>query len=241
MTDALVRLDQVTKAYPTATEPFVALAGVTASIARGVFCVIHGKSGAGKSSLINMIGGIDLLSAGRVWVDNQPIHSMNQDELAAWRGKNVGVVYQSFELLPSLSLIDNVMLPMELAGLYHKRSSPSRALELLDMVGIAEHAYKQPSQVSGGQRQRAAIARAMANRPALLLADEPTGNLDSSTASDVLALFDELVHAGTTLIMVTHDRSLTDHADQVLNLRDGRLVRRVTTPARETEYERVVA
>jgi putative ABC transport system ATP-binding protein len=153
-----------------------------------------------------------------------PVHELDEDALAAWRGQHVGVVYQSFELLPSLSLLDNVMLPMQFAGRYDPHRSPQRALQLLAQVGLADHAYKQPAAISGGQRQRVAIARALANEPELLVADEPTGSLDSATAAGILALLSDLVSAGMTVIMVTHDPDMAAAADTLLRLNDGVIV-----------------
>ena len=180
---ALIRLEDVRKAYKTPAGDFLALKGIDLQVQEGEFLAVVGKSGAGKSTLVNMITGIDRPTSGAIRVGTQAIQDMNEDQIATWRGKHVGVVFQFFQLLPMLTCAENVMMPMDFAGLYSgPRERRQRALSLLEQVGIAEHADKVPSAVSGGQRQRVAIARALANDPMLLAADEPTGNLDSRTA-----------------------------------------------------------
>ena len=188
MQQALVSLRGVNKAYASGGRPTVALRDVWADFEAAKMHAIVGKSGAGKSTLLNMIAGIDRATSGEIFVAGTPVHSMGEDALAGWRGENVGVVYQSFELLPALSLLDNVMLPIQFAGHYDPQQTPAWAMSLLEKVGLADHAFKRPGAVSGGQRQRAAIARALANHPALLVADEPTGSLDSATADAIIAL-----------------------------------------------------
>ena len=219
--EPLVVLREVGKVYRSGTETLEALRGVSATFCRGEFIGVVGKSGAGKSTLLNMITGVDHLTSGEVIVDGTSIHTLGENALALWRGRNVGVVYQSFELLPSLSLLDNVMFPMDLCGLYHPVQSPRRALDLLRQVGIEEHAGKTPSEISGGQQQRVAIARALANDPPLVVADEPTGNLDSATAETILELFGHLVGQGRTVVMVTHDETLASRFHRVFTLEDG--------------------
>ena len=169
-----------------------------------------GKSGSGKTTLINMIAGIDRPTAGEIWVGGTPVHTLSEGQMAVWRGRNIGIVFQFFQLLPTLTLLENVMLPMDFGGMYTSRQRKERGLHLLDLVGIAAHAYKLPSAVSGGQQQRAAIARALANDPPLIVADEPTGNLDSKTAGDVFSLFERLVTQGKTFVIVTHDVGLAN-------------------------------
>jgi putative ABC transport system ATP-binding protein len=220
----LIRLRDVVKVYETEAGRVAALKGVQAEFEAGEFVVIVGKSGAGKSTLVNMLTGVDELTSGEVLVGDVAVHALGESEMALWRGLNLGIVYQSFELLPQLSLLDNVMLPMDLCGLYHRRRSPKRARELLDRVGLADHAHKPPTDISGGQRQRVAIARALANDPPIIVADEPTGSLDSATAAEILALFEELVAQGKTLVMVTHDHTLAQHATRMVQLADGRIV-----------------
>ena len=214
----------VAKIYPGANGGVHALDGVNLDVWPGEFVGVLGPSGAGKSTLVNMIAGIDGLTAGEVWVAGTSVHTLAEDERSRWRGRTVGVVYQSFELLPTLSLVGNVMLPMDLCGLYHPRRSPERARALLAQVGLGDHMAKPPTEISGGQQQRVAIARALANDPPLVIADEPTGNLDSVTAEGILDLFAGLVSAGKTVILVTHDESLTPRFSRVVRLVDGRVV-----------------
>ena len=191
----------------------------------GEFLAVVGKSGAGKSTLVNMITGIDRPTSGAIRVGTQTIQDMNEDQIATWRGKHVGVVFQFFQLLPMLTCAENVMMPMDFAGLYSgPRERRERALRLLEQVGIAEHADKVPSAVSGGQRQRVAIARALANDPMLLAADEPTGNLDSKTADAMFQVFESLVAEGKTIVLVTHDRDLAARATRRVHLADGLIV-----------------
>jgi putative ABC transport system ATP-binding protein len=222
----LIRLQDVVKVYRTSAGEQPALNGITADIQRGEFAMVVGKSGAGKSTLVNMITGVDSVTSGEVWVDGTAVHKLSESEMALWRGKTIGVVYQTFELLPQLSLLDNVLLPMDLCGLYRGNDSVSRAEHLLAQVGLAAHRHKPPTRISGGQKQRVAIARALANDPPIIVADEPTGNLDSATAGEIYAIFVEQVKAGKTILMVTHDQSLTRRASRTLSLKDGRLVDR---------------
>jgi putative ABC transport system ATP-binding protein len=214
----------VTKHYPTAGGDFPALKGITLDVAPGELLGIVGKSGAGKTTLINMVTGIDHLTAGEVWVEDTPVHRLDENRLARWRGSRLGIVYQSFHLMPTLSLLQNVMLPMDFCGRYRPRQSPARALDLLRRVGLEEHARKLPSQISGGQQQRVAIARALANDPAILVADEPTGRLDSTTAEAVFEIFVALAAQGKTILMVTHDASLARRMSRVVHIADGELV-----------------
>ena len=204
----LIRLRGVHKSYFTAAGEFPALKGIDLDIYAGEFISIVGKSGSGKTTLINMIAGIDRPTAGEVWVGDTPVHRLSEGQMAVWRGRNLGIVFQFFQLLPTLSVIENVLLPMDFCHRYAPRERVERALHLLDLVEIADQAYKLPSQISGGQQQRAAIARALANDPPVIVGDEPTGNLDSKTAEAVFELFDKLVAQGKTFIIVTHDASL---------------------------------
>ena len=224
----LVTLRDVVKVYPTPEGGFAALRGLTAEVFPGEFVGVIGKSGAGKSTLLNMITGVDHLSAGEVVIqaNGHPvsIHALSESELARFRGRTIGVVHQSFQLLPMLTLLENVMLPMDLAGRFNHRRSRDQALELLRLVDIADHAHKSPSLISGGQQQRVAIARALANDPPLLVADEPTGSLDTVTAETVFALFERLVAEGRTIIMVTHDHSLAPRFSRRLYLADGEFI-----------------
>ena len=222
--EPLVVLAGVTKTYPGAANGVRALDTVDLAVWPGEFLGILGPSGAGKSTLVNMVAGIDRLTAGEVRVAGTSVHTLGEDERSRWRGRTIGVVYQSFELLPTLSLVDNVMLPMDLCGLYHPRRSPERARELLAQVELAGHMAKRPTAISGGQQQRVAIARALANDPPLVIADEPTGNLDSITAAGIIDLLAGLVTAGKTVILVTHDESLTPRFSRIVRLVDGRIV-----------------
>jgi putative ABC transport system ATP-binding protein len=217
----LIRMRQVIKRYRTAAGEFEALHGIDLDVFPGEFLGIVGKSGAGKTTLINLLTGVDHLTSGEVWVGDQPIHRLDENRLALWRGRNVGVIYQSFHLMPTLSLLHNVMLPMDVCGLYRAGQSERRALELLRMVELEDHARKLPSAISGGQQQRVAIARALANDPALIVADEPTGRLDSATAETIFAIFTQLVAQGKTILMVTHDFSLAMRTSRNLRLADG--------------------
>lgn len=221
----LIQVRDLRKAYRTPAGDFYALKGVNLSVRKGEFLAVLGKSGAGKSTLINMITGIDRPTAGEICVGEHSVDKMSEDQIAAWRGKNVGVVFQFFQLLPMLTCVQNVMMPMDFAGLYSgPRERRERGLRLLERVGIAEHADKLPSAVSGGQRQRVAIARALANDPQLLAADEPTGNLDSKTTAAMFDLFAGLVDEGKTVLLVTHDRDLAKRAGRRVRIADGRIV-----------------
>jgi putative ABC transport system ATP-binding protein len=225
---ALVELVDVVKVYSTAAGEFPALKGISMQIGRGEFVGVVGKSGAGKSTLLNMITGVDHLTAGEVIVHTNgspvSIHRMSEDKIADWRGRNLGVVFQSFQLLPMLTLVENITLPMDLCGKFNPKQSRMRALELLRLVDIESHADKLPSQISGGQQQRVAIARALANDPAMIVADEPTGSLDSTTAEHIFEVFEHLVSdLGKTIIMVTHDQTLTSRFTRTFGIADGEL------------------
>jgi putative ABC transport system ATP-binding protein len=220
----LIELRQVTKTYEVAGGKFMALKGIDMQVGAGEFVAVVGKSGSGKSTLINMITGIDNPSAGEVFVASTPVHILDQEQLAVWRGRNVGIVFQFFQLLPTLTVAENVVLPMDFCNAYPPRERNARALALLEKVGIAEQADKLPSDLSGGQQQRAAIARALANDPQLLVADEPTGNLDSQTSDAVMKLFADLAAEGKTVVMVTHERDLSRFFTRTIMLSDGMLV-----------------
>ena len=220
----LVSLHNVMKTFATAAGSFQALRGVSLHIEPGEFVAITGRSGSGKSTLINMLTGIDRPTSGEVHVCGAALHELDENGLAIWRGRNLGIIFQFFQLLPTLSVLDNVMLPMDFANAYPPRARPQRAMDLLNLVDLAEHAHKLPASLSGGQQQRAAIARALANDPPLLVADEPTGNLDSTTAESVFGLFERLVAEGKTILMVTHDETLARRTGRHIVLLDGRIV-----------------
>src|SRR6188768_1095881 len=209
----LIELRQVTKSFPLPSGTFQALQNVSINIQKGQLVAITGKSGSGKSTLLNIIAGIDKPTAGAVSVNGVHVEKLSESALATWRGKNVGVVFQFFQLLPTLTILENIMLPMDFCNSYPKRERRERALALLEQVDIKEQADKLPSTLSGGQQQRAAIARALANDPPLIFADEPTGNLDSATSSRVLELLTGLARAGRTVLMVTHDREIARFVD----------------------------
>lgn len=220
---AIVEVRNVIKRFPAGDSEVTILKGVTLNIKPGEFVALVGPSGNGKSTLLNMITGIDHPSEGEVIVTGQSVHTMTENELAVWRGEHLGIIFQFFQLLPALSLLKNVMLPMDLVKIVPRKERQARAMDLLDMVGLADQAHKLPSQVSGGQQQRAAIARALANDPQLLVADEPTGNLDSATSEDVFQLFLGLVARGKTMVMVTHSLDLAVRGSRVVEIRDGRI------------------
>ena len=220
---ALVSLRDVVKVYDTGEVPFTALRHVDLDVRSGEFVGLIGKSGSGKTTLINMITGIDRPTAGEVVVGDTPVHALNENQLAMWRGRTIGVVFQFFQLLPTLTVIENVMLPMDFCAMYSPAERPERAMHLLEQVELADQAHKLPSALSGGQQQRAAIARALANDPPILAADEPTGNLDSKTADAVFHLFEELVEAHKTIIMVTHDTDIASRVRRSLTVSDGEI------------------
>jgi len=222
--DYLINLRQVVKAYDTEAGLFLALKGIDLQVDTGEFVAVIGKSGSGKSTLINMITGIDRPTTGEVLVGDTAVHTLNEGRMAVWRGRHMGVVFQFFQLLPTLTVIENVMLPMDFCNMYSMREREERAMYLLEQVEIADHAHKLPSAISGGEQQRAAIARALANDPSIIAADEPTGNLDSKTAQAVFQLFENLVDEGKTILMVTHDRDLTRRVTRTITLADGEIV-----------------
>jgi len=221
--EPLIRMRDVVKAYKTAAGDFIALNGIDLDVYPGEFLGIIGKSGSGKTTLINMLAGVDHLTRGEVWVDDIPVHQLDENHLAAWRGRNVGLIYQSFYLMPTLNLLQNVVLPMDVCGSYRPGASQQRALELLRMVELEEHVHKLPSGISGGQQQRVAIARALANDPKFIVADEPTGRLDSVTAEIIFQIFTRLVDQGKTIVMVTHDQGLARRMSRTLRLVDGQI------------------
>jgi putative ABC transport system ATP-binding protein len=223
MNAPIIELHRVVKKYQGKVGAVTALKGIDLRVNAGEFIAVLGKSGAGKTTLINLLSGIDRPTSGEIRVGGAAVHALGEDARAAWRGRNVGVVFQFFQLLPTLSVLHNVMLPMDLAQRYSLREQKQRALRLLEQVGIAEHARKLPSAMSGGQQQRIAIARALANDPPIILADEPTGSLDSVTANEVMAVFEKLVQQGKTLVMVTHDKDFAQRANRTIVLVDGEI------------------
>jgi putative ABC transport system ATP-binding protein len=224
MSASLIDLNQVTKNYQTDAGMFAALKDVHLHVEAGEFVAIVGKSGSGKTTLINMITGLDRPSAGEIRVGGAEVEKLGENQLAAWRGRTIGVVFQFFQLLPTLSALENVMLPMDFCARPAFSERRARALELLSLMEINDHANKMPAKLSGGQQQRVAIARALATDPPILAADEPTGNLDSKTAAAVFALFERLTGLGKTILMVTHDPDLARRAGRQLHLADGMIV-----------------
>lgn len=220
----LIDLRRVVKVYKGVGGEVIGLNGINLQVRPGEFLVITGRSGSGKTTLVNMLTGLDRPTSGDIWVDGIMINSFSPDQAARWRGQTFGVVFQSFELLPTLTVLQNVMLPMDFAHRYPLKEQHRRALHLLEQVEIAEHAFKRPSALSGGQQQRVAIARALANDPAILVADEPTGSLDSGTAKTVIEIFENLAAHGRTIILVTHDQDIARRGSRVVTLFDGEII-----------------
>jgi putative ABC transport system ATP-binding protein len=227
----LISLSKVAKTYESIAGATVALHDVSLDIAEGEFVAVIGKSGSGKTTLINLLTGIDSPSFGTIRVASTLVHSLGEEDLSRWRGRCVGIVFQFFQLLPTLTVAENVMLPMDFCNTYPGRERRSRALTLLKQMGIAEQADKLPAALSGGQQQRAAIARALANDPPLIVADEPTGNLDSRTATEVMEFFAQLARGGKTVVMVTHERDLERYFARSITLSDGTLLRSDANPS----------
>ena len=221
----IVEIIDVVKSFPVGDGEVTVLKGLSLDVENGEFISIVGPSGNGKSTLLNMITGIDKPTDGEVIVTGREIHNLSENKLAAWRGEHVGIVFQFFQMLPALSLLQNIMLPMDFANKYSRREKRERAMHLLEIVNLADQANKLPSMVSGGQQQRAAIARALANDPNLIVADEPTGNLDTRSANDVFDLFIKLVDQGKTMIMVTHNKELSRRVPRVVEIIDGKIAR----------------
>jgi ABC-type lipoprotein export system ATPase subunit len=230
----MIDLRDVHKYYKTAVGDFHALNSVDLQIDAGEFVSIIGKSGSGKTTLLNMITGIDIPSNGEVWVNDTAVHKLSENKMARWRGKNLGVVFQFFQLLPMISVVENIMLPMDFCRTYPMRERYERAMQLLELVELADHAHKLPTALSGGQQQRVAIARALANDPPVVIADEPTGNLDSKTAESVFTLFNDLVAKGKTIIIVTHDSALAKRAHRTALIADGEIVNEYVAKAMPT-------
>lgn len=230
----MIDLRDVHKYYKTAVGDYHALNSIDLCICAGEFVSIIGKSGSGKSTLLNMVTGIDRPTSGQVFVNGTAVHELNENRMARWRGKNLGIVFQFFQLLPTISVIENIMLPMDFCRTYPMREREKRALELLEMVELADHAYKLPTALSGGQQQRVAIARALANDPPIIIADEPTGNLDSKTADSVFELFTSLVAQGKTIIIVTHDSALAKRTHRTALIADGEIVNEYVAKAMPT-------
>ncbi len=220
----LIEMQQIVKTFVNAAGEFTALRGIDLTLNEGEFVAIIGKSGSGKSTLLNMLTGIDHPSTGKVIVKGVDVYAMSESKRSLWRGRNLGIVFQFFQLLPMLNLLENVMLPMDYVGMYGIDERPKKAMELLRMVGLEEHAQKLPRAVSTGQQQSAAIARALSTDAPIIVADEPTGNLDSRSANHIIDLFDQLSARGKTIVMVTHDPSMTKRTSRTVVISDGILV-----------------
>ena len=220
----LIDLRDVVKDYVTDAGPFRALKSVSLEVDAGEFIAVVGRSGSGKSTLMNMITGIDRPTSGAVVIGGTTLTGLSESRVAQWRGRTVGVIFQFFQLLPTLTVAENVMLPMDFAGLWSGREREERAMHLLELVGLADQARKLPSSTSGGQQQRAAIARSLANDPPILVADEPTGNLDEHTAETLHTLFRRLVDEGRTIVMVTHDPDLAARTRRTVHMVDGEIL-----------------
>jgi putative ABC transport system ATP-binding protein len=217
----MIQLQHISKTYETPAGSFKALRDIDLEITHGEFVAIVGKSGSGKSTLLNMIGGIDRPSSGSLSIGGANIQSLSHNQLAAWRGRSIGFVFQFFQLLPTLTVAENVMLPMDFAGVLPRNVRRKHADQLLKRVGVADQADKLPSALSGGQQQRVAIARALANDPPVILADEPTGNLDSETSAEIFRLFSDLAADGKTLLVVTHDPAAAATVSRTITIIDG--------------------
>ncbi len=228
----LIELRQVAKTYATAAGAFAALKGIDLQVQPGEFVAVVGKSGSGKSTLLNVLSGIDRPTSGEVFVGDTAVHALDERQMAVWRGRTIGVVFQFFQLLPTLTAVENVMLPMDFSNTYPTGQRSARALQLLEQVGVAEQADKLPAALSGGEQQRVAIARALANDPPILMADEPTDNLDSRTAEAVMQLFKDLAASGKTILMVTHEHDIAQQVTRVVTLADGKIVDGTAIPVR---------
>lgn len=220
----LINVSNLTKVYKTAAGEFTALHGIDLQVMKGELLAIIGKSGAGKTTLINMISGVDHITSGSIRFGDLELSQMDENQLTSWRGRNLGMIYQSFHLMPSLNILNNILLPVDFSGSFDRQRSKARALELLRLVELEEHAYKYPSQISGGQQQRVAIARALANDPPVIIADEPTGRLDSITAEVIFRIFESLIQQGKTILMVSHDADFADRSTRKLEIADGRIL-----------------
>ncbi len=224
MTEPFIRIDNLVKTYKTPAGEFPALKGVSLTIDKGEFVAITGKSGSGKSTLLNTFTGIDHPTSGEVYIGGEALHRYSEQQMAIWRGRNLGIIFQFFQLLPTLNVIENVLIAMDLNNVIKPGQRRKRAMYLLELVGLGDKANKMPSEVSGGEQQRVAIARSLANDPPLIVADEPTGNLDSATAESIFGLFKSLVSEGKTLIMVTHDNDLARRIDRNIIISDGKII-----------------
>jgi len=224
LSKGFIEIQNLQKVFSTPTGQFVALQDIDLQLDKGQFVTVVGKSGSGKSTFMNMLTGIDRPTSGKVLVNDIDIHALEESKMAEWRGINLGIVFQFYQLLPVMNLYENVKLPMQIAQRYSLKEQNERTMELLELVGLAEYAFKRPNRVSGGQQQSAAIARALANDPPIMMADEPTGNLGAEEASAVIRIFEKLAQQGKTIVMITHDDELAAHGERTIRLKDGLVV-----------------
>lgn len=224
-----ITISKVKKMYEQDSKGYWALKGVDLRICSGEFIAIVGKSGSGKSTLLNLLGGIDKQTEGTIVINGQKVDDMSENQLSGFRGANIGFIFQFFQLMPTLTSLENVLIPMEFLKKINKHDRKARAELLLEKVGLSDHKNKFPSALSGGEQQRVAIARALANDPSIILADEPTGNLDSKTSEDVFAMLEALAREGKNVVMVTHNEELAQRCDRIVRIRDGLIVEDVRT------------
>lgn len=220
MNEELIRLDDLRKDYHLGSETIRALRGISLVIRRNEYVALMGPSGSGKSTLMNVLGCLDTPTSGRYFLNQKNVSELDDNELAGIRNREIGFVFQTFNLLPRSSALDNVALPLIYAG-HDKTLRSHKALEMLELVGLSDRTHHKPNELSGGQRQRVAVARALVNNPSIILADEPTGNLDSKTSIEIMALLQEIHEAGNTIILVTHEESIALHAQRIIRLHDG--------------------
>lgn len=220
----MIEMTKVSKVYQTGKVASRALNDISLTINEGEYVLLTGRSGSGKSTLLNILSGVDQLSEGRVKINQQEINSLSEEELSRWRGKELGIIFQFFQLIPTLSVLENILLPMDLVGVVPTAKREVKAIQLLELVGLGKHQGKLPSALSGGEQQRVAIARALANDAALILADEPTGNLDSVNAEIIFQLLRKLHNQGKTIVMVTHEREIIEGATRKITMKDGSII-----------------
>jgi putative ABC transport system ATP-binding protein len=224
MQNSVIKLEEITRYFSIGSETIKALQGVNLEIFKNEYVALMGPSGSGKSTLMNLLGCLDTPTSGRYWLNNKDVSKMEDDELAEIRNKEIGFVFQTFNLLPRLNALENVALPLIYAG-FNKHQREERAKEVLEQVGLKDRMTHKPNELSGGQRQRVAVARALVNRPSIILADEPTGNLDSKTSYEIMALFEEIHKNGNTIIIVTHEEDIALHTNRIVRMRDGKVER----------------
>ncbi|MFN7013209.1 MAG: ABC transporter ATP-binding protein [Bacteroidia bacterium] len=224
MQNSVIKLEEITRYFSIGSETIKALQGVNLEIFKNEYVALMGPSGSGKSTLMNILGCLDTPTSGRYWLNNKDVSKMEDDELAEIRNKEIGFVFQTFNLLPRLNALENVALPLIYAG-FNKHQREERAKEVLEQVGLKDRMTHKPNELSGGQRQRVAIARALVNRPSIILADEPTGNLDTKTSYEIMALFEEIHKNGNSIIIVTHEEDIALHTNRIVRMRDGKVER----------------